>query len=69
MLQESELKILEQSVFVVFGAHIDRKLSFTGEEVREAKVVMVAFFPAKLRSFYVVRVVRLVERNFFDEPA
>ena len=27
MLQESELKILEQSVFFVFGAHVDRKLS------------------------------------------
>src|SRR5579863_10609130 len=28
MLQESELKILERSVFFIFGAHVDQELSF-----------------------------------------
>src|SRR5579863_8943612 len=30
MLQESELKILERSIFFIIGAHVDRELSFRG---------------------------------------
>ena len=44
-------------------------MRFAGEEVMEVKVVMILFFQAKWRFFYALGLVRLVEQNFFDEPA
>src|SRR5579863_10712786 len=49
MLQESELKILERSIFFIVRAHIDRELSFRGivdltdSRIVNYRVVVVAF--------------------------